>query len=266
MIARKTWQEVRWMTLVYLLLLELMLVAAVFYWPTLAEQLQRNPAMENLIPADFARRWFKAMKNPDDGVAYPAYMAIQQYFKGCNIVGIACAVLLGTGAFAGERENGTLEFLLSRPISRGRVLAGKVTVMAACVVLPIVLSSLSSIPLSWCIDRDLPLLPTLLAAAHASLFVVAFLLLTVAVSVVMQAQVHVAFAVGGFVVVQVGIYFVQVLRQGSVFRLADFEMFAPIMAGNTSALRLFLGTDLWLLLACVAIYLVSHLLLRRRDL
>ena len=266
MIARKTWIEARWMTVVYLLLLELMLAAAVFYWPYLVEQLQRNPSMENLIPADFARRWFKAMKNPDESLAYPAYIAIQQYFKGCNIVGIACAVLLGTGTFAGERENGTLEFLLSRPISRGRVLAGKVLVMAACVIVPIFLSSLSAIPLSWCIDRDLPLGPTLLAAAHASLFVLAFLLLTVAVSTMMHTQVHVAFAVGGFVVVEVGLYFVQVLRQASVFRLADFEVFGPIMAGNTAPLRFLLGTDVWLVLACAGLYAASHLLLRRRDL
>ena len=144
--------------------------------------------------------------------------------------------------------------------------ASSITVMAACVVVPIFLSSLSAIPLSWCIDRDLALVPTLLAALHASLFVLAFLLLTVAVSTVMQAQVHVAFAVGGFVVVEVGVYFVQVLRAGSVFRLADFDVFGPIMAGNTAPLRLLLGTDVWLLLACGVLYAVSHFLLARRDL
>ena len=34
--------------------------------------------------------------------------------KGINIAGIACAVLIGTGAISGERETGTIEMLLTR--------------------------------------------------------------------------------------------------------------------------------------------------------
>lgn len=266
MILRKTWTEVRWMSLVNFVLLELLLLAAVFYWPSLADAIRKNPFLESLMPIKSLKDMFKTFRNPDEDLAYRAYLATQQFFKGCNIVGIACAVLMGTGAIARERETGTLEFLFSRPVGRARILFGKFAVIAACVVVPIFLSSLSAIPLSAQIGRPLDLWPLLHASFHVTLFVLDFLCLTFLLSALLPTQVHVAFAVGGFTVAQVGLYFVQEIRVASMFKLSDFEVYAPIMAGNASFARLFWSQEIWMILGAAGLLATTHLVTVRRDL
>ena len=82
----------------------------------------------------------------DLDAAYGAYMAIQMYFKAINIIGVACACLFGTALIARERENQTLEFLLSRPVSRSRALFAKFAVCSAAIVVPIFITSWTAIP------------------------------------------------------------------------------------------------------------------------
>jgi ABC-type transport system involved in multi-copper enzyme maturation permease subunit len=266
MIVAKTWREVRWMTLVYLLLLEFLLVAAVYYWPILAESIRKNPFLENLMPIKSLKDAFATFRHRDQDIAYGAYLATQQFFKGCNIVGIACAVLMGTGAIARERENGTLELLFSRPVGRARILSGKFAVIATCVIVPIFLTSLTAIPLSAQIDRPVALGPILHASFHAALFVLDFLCLTLLLSALFPTQVHVAFAVGGFTVVQVGLYFVQQIRAFSIFRLSDFEVYAPILAGNVSFARMFWEQEVWMILAAAVLCGAAYAVTVRRDL
>ncbi|MFQ5506251.1 MAG: ABC transporter permease, partial [Planctomycetota bacterium] len=201
----------------------------------------------------------------------------QQFFKGVNVVGIACAVLLGTSTVARERESGTLELLLSRPISRGGILWSKAWVLGVCLVVPIYLSSLSIIPLSkWVSSLEIepsatdlvmnvPAPELLMASTHASLFVLLFLAGAIVFSVMFRTQMHVAFVVGGLIVLEVGIYFIQVLRHGSIFMLADHDIYAPIMAGNVQWKSLFLGTGIWIALSVVLLYGLAHWRFKRMD-
>ena len=122
-ISKKTWIEIRGMTLVYFLLLEVLLVATLQYWPQIREALEKNTGVfVNLMPGDFLKRIVRGMADKSPDFAYRAYIATEQFFRSVNIIGIAAAVLLGTGTIARERENGTLEFLLSRPIKRSSIL------------------------------------------------------------------------------------------------------------------------------------------------
>lgn len=262
MIAAKTWREIRVMVFAYTLILEVMLIPAIWLWPTL-----RNEAMTiaRIMPADFLKRMFEQISSGSEA-AYSAYMAVQMFFKGTNIVGIACAVLIGTGLVARERENQTLEFLLSRPVSRAHVLWSKFWVSAVAVVVPIFLTSWTAIPLSWLVEEDLSFAAVTLAAIHASAFVLAFVAFTLLVSVLMKTQVHVAFAVGAAIVVEVAIYFVQEIRTVSLFRLSDFDVYGPILAGNASYGGVLLGRTLWLAIAAGAFFLASLALFRKADL
>lgn len=262
MIAKKTWREVRLMAYAYLFLLQLLLMIELWYWPMLRPTFEKpkNPWLE-LIPADFMKRWVEDLQV----TGYRGYVCLEHFFKDCNIVGIACAVLIGTGAIARERETGTLEFLLSRPISRGRILWGKFWVMALCVVVPIFLSSLTLLFLSAEQESSFELSTILIGSLHASLYCLLFLCLTLAVSIVAQAQVHVAFIIGGFVMFEVGIYFISGIRNFSIFRLADYDIYQPLAAGNINFQRFFYGTEIWLILAIVLLYALCHQLFKRIE-
>ena len=263
MIAKKTWREVRAMAVVYTLVLQVMLTPAILLWPELRDKI---PAIGTLFPMQMIRDLFAAMSVPDDRAAYRAYVAVQLFFKGVNVVGLACAVLLGTGMIARERENHTLEFLLARPVARARVLWSKTWVIAACLVVPIFVTSYSAIPLSWSIGYDLPFVPLTLACAYSSLFVLVFFAFTALASVLCRTQVHVAFVVGVTVILQVGLLFLPSVHVASVFHLSDFEVYGPILAGNLQAWPLLKTRGVWLLLAIAVQYALAQRLFRRLDL
>lgn len=264
MIALKTWREIRMMALVYLIILELMLVPAVLLWPTLYEDLQRSALLSSL--PGFLQRMGNAMRDSNESFAFRSYMAVQMFFKGVNVAGIACAVLLGTAIVARERENQTLEFLLARPISRARILWSKYWVTAVAILIPIYVSSWSAIPLASHIGWDLPIGEVTLGAFHSSAFVMLFLTFTCLFSVLCRSQVHVAFIVGGLTIVQVCLYFIQSIRRYSLFRLSDFDIYGPVLAGNVRFGELFLDTTVWILIAVVVLYFATDRVFRRTGL
>jgi ABC-2 type transport system permease protein len=255
MIRRKTWNEVAGMTLAYTLVLELMLVPAILLWPELRPGLAAS--VLQLVPMRMFQDMAKSIASPDADAAYASYMAIQLFFKGTNVVGISCAVLLGTGLIARERENQTLEFLLGRPVHRSRVLFDKFVVTALCVAVPIFLTSWSAVPLSWVIDEDLDFTGVTLGSMHAAAFAVMFLALTTFWSVLLRTQVHVAFVVGLIIVTQVAIFFVQNIRVASILMLSDFDTYAPLLTGNHGFDELFYGETIWLLAIITALYLAA---------
>lgn len=238
MIATKTWREIRVMMLVYLLLLEGLAIPAILLWPDIYADLQRSLLFKNL-GIDWLKRIGDAVSSRDTGFAYVNWAAVMLFFRSTNLVGIAAAVLLGTGMFAREREAQTFEFLLSRPVSRGAILWQKFWPCAIACTLPIYLVNLSAIYWSERIDEHLPLGPLLLASTHAAAFVLLFLAFTTWVSVQCRVQAHVAFWVGGLTVLQIGIYLTQRIRPYSLFRLADFDWYGPILAGNTPLWQMF---------------------------
>lgn len=259
LIAGKTWRELRVMALVYTAILELQLLLAVLLWPNLRHEAARSIA--DIMPADFLRRMMIQISDPDAG--YRAYMATQMFFKGVNIVGLAAAVLFATGIVARERENGTLEFLLARPVSRSRILAEKFAVVVAAVLVPVFLTSWSAVPLSWLVEEELSLRNVTLGALHNALFCLVFLAWTCAFSVRARTQLHVAFVIGAIVLVQVGIFFIQEIRVVSIFRFSDFDVYGPIMAGNRTLLGLMAGQGVWMLLLAAVGYVVADRLFQR---
>ncbi len=272
MIAAKTWRELRGMALVYFLILELLLYPAIRLFPALYEDMQRRPsALMKQLP-QFMNRWFDGITDPDQNLAYLNYIALQQFFKGINIAGIAAAVLFTTGLIARERETLTLEFLMARPVARWRILAGKATIAALCIAVPIFLSSWSAIWISHGIGETLPFDRLTMASVHAAAFVVMLAMLTLLFSVLCRTQVHVAFWSGGIIVTQVALYFVQEIRLVSLFRLADFDVYGPILAGNVTWSQMLLGTGLmpvgtvWPLGCALLLYGIADWRFRRMDL
>ena len=178
------------------------------------------------------------------------------------------AFFIGTALFAREREAATIEFLLSRPVSRARILWAKWWPTALCVAVPIFLANWSAVWLSRSIDYDLPLASLTLCCVHGSLFVLAFLAFTTWVSVLCRVQAHVAFWVGGITIVNIGIYLIPRLRRFSLFHASDFDWYAPLLLGNAGLEEMFdpvnhRGLTAWLVVAIVVFYLLALRALRR---
>ena len=269
MIASKTWREIRWMGLVYLLILELLLVPAVLLWPDIYGDLQRSGLLRK-VDYDLVWNITEGITNRNEEIAWVNWAALQLFFKGVNLAGLACAVLVGTGLFARERESMTLEFLLARPVSRGRILWQKAWPSALVVVVPVFLANRSAIWWARSIDQDLDFWPLTLCCIHSSLFCLMFLAFTTFVSVLCRVQGHVAFWVGGIAILQMGVYLIPRLRRYSVFRLSDFDWYGPMLAGNLGPERMFdlvhhAGNTSWVVLATAAFYAAAWHALRRLE-
>ncbi|MHC4920614.1 MAG: ABC transporter permease [Planctomycetota bacterium] len=265
MIAKKTLREIWPLAVIYLFVIEAILAPPIFLWPDLRDVFEKTAILDKFLVADFMKRWKEGVMAASPHVAYVNFMAIQVFFKGANICGIAAAVLLGTGIIARERENQTLEFLLARPVSRAWILWSKFWVTAVVVVVPIFLSAWSAIPLSWEIGETLPFGWLTLAALHNSVFVLMILAFTTLCSVYFSNQLHTAATVGTVVIVQLAIYFIQEVRVSSLFRLSDFDIYGEIVLGNTNFSTLFWGCTFWLLLATVLLYIAADWLFRRAN-
>ncbi len=269
MIARKTWREVRVMAFAYLVILELLCIPVLLLWPDFYPELQRSTLMKNL-GIDWLGRIGEAVTNNNEQVAYLNWCAVMLFFRSANLVCTAAAVLFGTGLFARERENQTFESMLALPISRGRMLWQKVWPPALGLVVPIYLVNASAILWSWQVELDLPKWELFLASTHAAVFAVMFFLLTTLLSIRMRVQAHVAAGVGAFIVLQIGVYMTQRIRSYSLFHLADFEWYGPVLAGNTPAWQMFdpirsHGFTTYLLLAGAVLYGLAWRALRKAE-
>ena len=269
MIAGKTWREIRLMALVYAALLVLLDAPVIMLWPDLYDELRTSSLVRNL-PFDLGSSIGKGITDPQEEIAYRNWIAAMLYFRAVYLLGIAASVLMGTALFARERETQTLEFLLTRTVSRGRILWEKCWPTVVCVAVPIFAVNWSAVFMSRSIEMDLPWGPLTLASLHGCLFVLAILAFTTFVSVLCRVQAHVAFWVGGIVVMQIGIYLVPRLRRWSLFRLSDFDCYGPILAGNVGLDRMFdpiqdAGYSAWLLLAIVLFYGLAWRALRRLE-
>ena len=269
MIAAKTWREVRWMAVAYLVILELLTVPVILLWPDFYPDLQRSTLFTSLGD-EMLKRIGQAIGGRDEELAYVQWCAVMLFFLGTNLVGLAGAVLLGTGLFAREREAQTLEFLLARPISRSAILWGKFWPCALCVTLPIYAVSASAVFWSRVIELDLPWWELFLASTHAASFALMFLALATWVSVLCRVQAHVAAWVGALAILQIGIYLTQRIRRYSLFRMADFDWYGPMLAGNTPLRSLFDPTHgnaytMWILAAAASFYGLAWRALRRLE-
>ena len=146
--------------------------------------------------------------------------------------------------------------------------AAKFGVVAVCLVVPIFLTSWSAVPLSAIplVDHELPFDRVTTAAFHNACFVLLVLAGTTLCSVLSRTQVHTAFWIGAVVVAQVAIYFIQEIRKVSLFRLSDFDVYGPVMAGNVGFGRLFMDSTVWVLAGTAVLYLAADRAFRRTPL
>lgn len=231
MIARQYVREMGWLAAGYFVVMQLALVAAVVYWPEIRDNL---PSVAKLIPIESLRRMVDSIQ--EEG--YWAYFALQQFFKGVNLFGLAAAAILGTGIVAREADNRTAEFLLSRPVRRRRILLVRWAVGAVFLSAPVFLSTLGGVALSPLIGEDYPRIGPLLAASfYLSLFLIALYTFTVWMSARFDNQLKAGIILVGLGLLQFALYLVKVIGDYSLFTLVDMDVLLPMIAGGFPWLR-----------------------------
>ncbi|MAF66097.1 MAG: hypothetical protein CMJ84_10640 [Planctomycetes bacterium] len=209
----------------FFIVLETMLAAACLFWPSFRDNVDSLRAMAPLA----------SLREMVDQLAQggvDAYVCGQHFFKGCNTLGIAAAVLFAMGSVAGEYQRGTFELWLSRPVSRRRLLAERYATGAFALVLPIFATSATVPWLLARVDETMDLGDLMLCSVHESLFLVAIYSTTFLLSCLSRRPMWIAMAMLGFTTLEFSLYLVKTVTHTSIFRLTDIDDFMNITTGG----------------------------------
>jgi ABC-type transport system involved in multi-copper enzyme maturation permease subunit len=241
----------------FFLLLEGNLVLSLLFYPDFRDHM---PVWAKIAPLQAVKELLQTIEE----AGFLAYLVAQQFFKAVNSLGTAAATLFAMGAVSREVENRTIEILVSRPFSRRRILASKFLVGAFALVLPVLVSSASAVPLARAIPgigETVPAGPILLAGAHASLFLLAIYAATFLGSTIASDATRVAFLVLGVSTLSFALYLVNQVTHYSMYRLSDVPTYLRILRSGA----LPIGTDLALVGVTAALFLASDRVFGRRD-
>jgi len=242
-----------WIAAGYLAILEIALVAAILYWPRFRDNI---PAIAKLVPFDAVQDLLKAMEH----AGYWPYLAVQQWFKGCSLFGVGAIAFIGSGIIARESDQRTAEFLLSRPVTRCRVLFVRHAMVCLLILGPVVLTSASARWLSWSIGEHVDWDLLTAATIYMCLFLWMLICLTTLVSCWARHQLTGGAVIVGVALMSFALYLVQGLDFLSIFTMIDVRVFMAMRDGVWPwwQTTVFLGSGTAMLAAASAI-------LRRRD-
>jgi ABC-2 type transport system permease protein len=155
-VARKGLRDQRWQVVGFGLTFTLMAASIVFLWPsyrTTVASIQLPQAVQALLGSDLAYS------------TAPGFVSAE-YFSWIPILLIVYTVIQGTGAIAGEEGSGTIDLLMSQPITRWEMVVQKT--IGVCVGAAIIagfgfLGFLLSVPF---VDINLTLKGAALASAN----------------------------------------------------------------------------------------------------
>lgn len=223
MIWKKFLRDNWWKALGLFVLLEAHLVISVMFYP----DFKKN--FEMLTQIAFAKvPVVQDLLQMTGTGGYPGYYLIQHFFKALNVLGSVGCVILGMGVVAREAENRTIEILLSRPISRTKILIESFLVGAVLIFAIVFLSALSGIWFSVWIEEELPLATILLCSAQSAAFLILLFAITIWVSTLCSEQSKVVFGTAGVFVLMFLLYFVKGINKLSLYQLNDLSLFLDI--------------------------------------
>ncbi|MGB0953989.1 MAG: ABC transporter permease [Planctomycetota bacterium] len=247
MLVRHFVQEQRFLVLGYTGLLLINMLAGTYYWPEMRDNF---PEIIKLIPIEPLQQFAKAFEEQ----GFWAYFCVQHFFKGAGMFGLAAAGLMGSGLVAREVDRRTAELLLSRPISRARILFTRWLTGAVLLYLPFFLVAVINMVIAPDVDEELAFVPLFQASLYTYLFILCCYTATVALSTRFSHQLKAGLLVLGFMLMQLAVYMIDRLWDYSLYNLIDLDLTMPIEQGIfpwyetgwlVALITLFYGLALW---------------------
>lgn len=250
---RRELRSFAWMSLALFVVLELLLVVAIVWWPNFQESL---PGIKKLAKIPMLAKQLDVIEMYGVG----AYVVGQHYFKACNTLGAAAAVLFAMNAVAGEAQRGTLEVWMARPVTRTRLYTERYLLGQLAIWVPVLLTSMTVPPLLKLVDANMAYGPLVACSIHQSLFLGGLFSVTFLLSAVSSQPLRIALGMLFASIFMFAIYMVKTLTDYSLFRLVDIEAFVRILDSG----RLSVGITAALVATNVAAYGVGLAFFRRR--
>jgi ABC-type transport system involved in multi-copper enzyme maturation permease subunit len=207
-----------------------MLFAAIWYWPDFRENVS---TFRNMAPAAL-----RGLVDAFGSGGVSSYVNGQHFFKGCNTLGTAAAVLFSMGAVAGEAHRGTLEIWLARPFTRRRLLLERWIAGASALCIPIFVSSATIPSMLKMHGESMDYSDLMLCSVQQSLLLLIVYSITFLWSVYSSRPARLALVMLFASTMQFALYLVKGITHASLYRLSDLNVYSRILLRNELDLRL----------------------------
>lgn len=200
-----------------------------------------------------------------DLTSFENFISIEHFSLIWPIMLAILLISIASGSFAGEIERGTNEMVLSRPISRARLFAGRYLFGVCAMVLFVVVSVFAVLPLAALHGVDVVAGRFLFIAALGALFGLAVFSVSLLVSALVSERGRVSMIMGGLLVVMYVLNVVAALKENlsdlrylSFFHYFDYQ--TVLTKGTITA------TSIWVFSAVIVVSTIAGVLLwKRRD-
>lgn len=129
-VVRWTIKQRKWFIIWWTIGVVAFIVISLVFYPSFKDQAQLDKQLESLPKATKA-----LFSDTNDFFSPVGYLSSQVYYLMLPLLFSILSIGLGAGLLAREEDSGTIELLLARPISRGRLLAGKAAAGLATIAL-----------------------------------------------------------------------------------------------------------------------------------
>lgn len=207
----------------FFVVLEIMLVAAVYWWPTFEENLPSIKAIAAPI------KILSSLVDQVDQFGVSGYIVGQHFFKGCSALGTAAAVLFAANAIAGEAHRGTMEIWLARPVSRLRLMSERWLGGLMVVTVPVFATSATVPYLLSMFDKTMPMSDLMRCSVHMSAFLAAIYAVAFLWSSYGSEPMRISFVMLFASVMVFALYLVEGVTHYSLYRLVEIKVFMRII-------------------------------------
>ena len=232
-------------------------------YPSIHSQADQLNKVLNQLPESL--RELKTGGSQVDITSPVGYLHSQLYYITLPLLLIIMSVGLGSSLLARDEQNHTLELLLARPISRGKILLAKAISGTSLVLFVGVVSTIATIILAKLVELDISTKYLVLTSAYTTLFSLSFgaiaFMLTAFSNITRRTSTAIAIAIS------FGGYLLASLSEISTYietpsKLLPYHYYTPtqILQGHVSA-----GLNIYLISLAIIVTLVSWLGFSRRD-
>ncbi len=254
------WQR-RWFTAWWMLGIFAFIFINLIFYPSFRDQAAEFEQTFQQIPETA-----KALLSDTGDFLSPAgYLSSQVFYLMMPLLVGILAITLGASLIGKEEKEGTVELLLSRPISRGQLLAAKALVGILIVLAAGLLGTVTTAAMAKMVDLAVPTGNIMLAGAAATLLGLSFGAIALAITTLGRnaraGSIGIAtlYALGGYIVVSLSSS-VEWLQWPSKLFIYNYFHPGDMLEGNYSY------TVFWVIAGLLlGAGIISYIAFRRRD-
>jgi ABC-2 type transport system permease protein len=200
-------------------------------FPTLQKQASQMTKLLESYPDSF----FKAFNIDKASLTFEkvgSYLAMEQFNFIWPILAVVLAISFANYAFAYEKERGTIELILSQPISRTKIFLAKYATGVVAIISFSLISILAIIPLTKLHGVDVSIKGVFILTGLSILFAWAIYGLAFFASVVFKEKSKATFLIGGVLLLMFVLKIVAGLKESLEFLkyLSFFHYYDPTLA------------------------------------